>query len=95
MTIPTMEDFNRLEKKVDELLDLYSKDKPKTLNIRQLAQRYASSYNHIKYDAPWLMPGFGKSDFPGTARWLISTVEDWEKIPIDERQEMYSRKVLA
>ncbi len=95
MTIPTKEDFDRLEKKVDELLELYSQDKPKTLNIRQLAQRYASSYNHIRYDAPWLMPNLGSSDFPGTTRWLVSTVEQWEQIPVEERESMWKRKVLA
>ena len=95
ISIPSKEDFDRLEQKVDKLLDLYSQDKPRTLNVRQLAQRYASSYNHIKYDAPWLMPNFGKSDFPGAVRWLVATVESWEGIPLEERKSMYERKALA
>lgn len=56
------------------------------LTIKDLAQRYQCSYNAIKYSHPYLMPNNGKSDFGGTIRWHIKTVEDWENIPIADRK---------
>ena len=85
MEIATIEDFKRLESKVDAILASLGIDS-KVLTIKDLAQRYQCSYNAIKYSHPYLMPNNGKSDFGGTIRWHIKTVEDWENIPIAERK---------
>ena len=86
MNIPTMEDFERLESKVDLLLAKAGMSQT-VLTIKDLAARYQKSYNYVKYSAPYLMPNNGKSDFgAGVIKWLIGTVEKWEKIPLEDRK---------
>ena len=86
MEIATMEDFERLESKVDRVLEALGLSQ-KVLTIKDLAARYQCSYNYIKYSAPYLMPNNGKSDFgSGVIKWHTQTVEDWEKIPLEERK---------
>lgn len=89
MDIPTIEDFARLEKKMDLILSrLGASDN--VVTIKDLAARYKCSYNYIKYTAPYLMPNNGKSDFTGgVIKWHIQTLEEWEKIPVDERRSAW------
>ena len=51
----------------------------KTLDIKELAQRYGVHINTL-YNNPWRMPNYGRSDFEfGKTRWRLSTVMEWEK----------------
>lgn len=90
MDIPTMREFNELKDMVGKIMSKLGLEEA-TLMIKDLAIRYGCSYNHIKYSAPWLMPNFGKSDFSGATRWLISTVRQWEETPVLERKLQYLR----
>ena len=94
---PTMDDFTRLEGKVDRIEKLFDEIAhyilPGTLGIKDIARNcgmapmtlYNNKYRHY-------LPNFGKSDFPdGFRRWKRETVEEWEKIPVNERKAMWER----
>ena len=79
-------DLNEIKSTVNRIADKMGASS-QVLGIKDLAARYQKSYNYVKYSAPYLMPNNGKSDFgAGVIKWLIGTVEDWEKIPLEDRK---------
>ncbi len=93
--IPTMDDFNSLEKRVMHIEDLLTKISkyliPGTLTIKDIASQCGMSVGTLYNDKyRHYLPNFGQSDYPdGLKRWNLKTVENWESIPIHERKTMW------
>lgn len=61
----------------------------KTLGISDLSKRWGISASSL-YADPVRQPNYGRADV-GSKRWLIETVEAWEKRSEEERRDAWER----
>ena len=94
MELATKEDFDALNKKVDDLTatvlrmneQLHLSD---VLYVKDIAKMEDLSVSGIK-KAPWLLPDFGESEYPnGHTRWSVKKVREWRDIPVKTRLSMW------
>lgn len=68
------------------------KQEKNVMKIKDLAERYGYASSSM-YSKPWLLPNYGKSDFEtGVMRWRLTTISEWEAIPVKERMKKYFAK---
>jgi len=97
MEIATIEDFDRLEKKVSQtqtlLYDLISLIGEPVLTIADIAKREGVSNSTI-YREPWRLPNYGQSDFStGRRRWKLRTYVQWiEKDDQTRERDWYNMR---
>lgn len=83
--------MERLEKKIDvlsEKLDCMQKliRVPETVSVSDIASMKGMSRTDLLYNKPYLLPDYGRSEFPvGKKRWTLQRYAEWEKIPLEER----------
>ena len=93
-----MEDLVRIEKKIDiltEKIELMSSlaKVPETVSVADIAKLNGLSRTDIAYNKPYLLPDFGKSEFPvGKKRWTIEKYHAWEAIPLEKRKAEWERR---
>lgn len=56
------------------------------ISVADLCEMKGISRTQLVSRMPYLMPNNGMSDYPGKRRWNISTLLEWEKIPVNERK---------
>ncbi len=56
------------------------------VSVADLCEMKGISRTQLVSRMPYLMPNNGMSDYPGKRRWNISTLLEWEKIPVNERK---------
>ncbi len=86
-------DFEKLEKKVDELVLelrlLNSKlPSPKVVTVKDICMIEGISKAKACIEKYYL-PRFGESAYDGYTRWDIEEYEAWRKIPIEERRKQF------
>ena len=92
MEIPTKEDSNRIEKKLDQILLLMSmnlnKDGAEPVDAKDVAKRVGIDPRSIyKFDYRHYLPNYGVSEFEtGKKRWSLETYMNWESIPEEKRR---------
>lgn len=94
-SIPTFEDFERLEKKINDLTTLVtlfaqSVGSTKVVNVADICKFESVSKAQIWNKEKYLLPNFGVSEYPeGTTRWNLTTYLKWREIPVKTRKDMY------
>ena len=94
MELATKDDFEALRRQVDDLTTCVlrmsaSLNLPDVLYVSDIARLEDLSISGIK-KAPWLLPDFGKSEYPeGRCRWTTATVRQWRSIPVATRISMW------
>jgi len=84
-----MTDIQRLEAKVDRLLEAIPARE--YITVKDISLMYGWSLSFINRN-PWTMPNWGKSDFPGhERRWLTETAEEWYRVPPARRQMAWNQ----
>ncbi len=61
------------------------------VTVSDLCEMKGLSRTQLVSRMPYLMPNNGISDYPGKKRWNVSTLTDWEKIPVSERKESWEQ----
>lgn len=98
MDLATKQDFDELQKKIDDLTACVlrmssSLSLPDVLYVSDLAKIEDLSVTGIK-KSPWLLPDFGVSEYPeGRCRWTTETVRRWRAIPVSTRLSMWLTRI--
>lgn len=91
----TREDLIRVEKKLDQLLDLLGRT-PKVITVSQIAKELGLAETTLRYKFPWLLPNFGDSQYPGIKRWDVELWHRWKtEKTADERKAEYLSHVTT
>ncbi|MFA7087283.1 MAG: hypothetical protein WC145_11510 [Aliarcobacter sp.] len=99
--MPTLEDIERIEKKVDALtamLTAYGMNTgaPQVVAIKEICRIEHVSYTQITEKERYLLPRFGESAYPeGTKRWPMDEYLRWREVPVAKRGEMFRQHLLA
>lgn len=94
MDIPTMDDFRRIENRLDELVAMVSNamahtSANQTVTVSDICRIEGVSKSQILRKERYLLPNFGQSEYPaGVCRWKVETYIKWRGIPVNERYEM-------
>lgn len=84
-----MTDIQRLESKVDRLLEAVPARE--YITVKDIAVEHGWSISFINRN-PWTMPNWGKSDYPGhERRWMKETAEQWFRVSPEKRQREWNR----
>lgn len=95
-SVPTAEDYQRLEEKLGELLLMVSHIKealgiPLTVKVADVAKMEGISRSQIAGKEAYLLPNFGVSQYPdGVKRWDLDTYLSWRRIPVERRRDAYA-----
>lgn len=96
VSLPTVEDYEKLLKKVEALtllvkhmaLSLCAKQ---VVTIADICSMESVSKSQVMGKERYLLPNFGLSDYPeGVIRWKWDTYVAWRDIPASQRKEMYA-----
>lgn len=94
MEIPTIEDFRRMERQLNDLLAMVSNAMTyvkanQTVTVSDICKIEGVSKTQILGKEKYLLPNFGVSEYPcGVTRWKIETFIKWRAIPVSERYSM-------
>ncbi len=62
---------------------------PECVNVKFICSKLKLSKAKV-YSSPWLMPNFGKSDYPSaTKRWKWDSWEKWQSIDEEKRRSQW------
>ena len=95
--IASKDDFVYLKNKIDNINDLLvfltnTMSLPEVVTIKDVCKIEKVSRTQIETRERYLLPHFGKSDFPeGTIRWRWATFCEWRRRPIESRKQEYER----
>ena len=95
-SVPTIEDYKRLEESLGDLAIAVNHIKlalgiPMTVKVADIARMEGISRSQIVGKEAYLLPNFGVSQYPdGVKRWDLDTYLDWRKIPVERRKEAYA-----
>lgn len=95
MDLPTREDFENLRTELASIKELLFKvleynGAPDVVNVRFVAKVENLSVSGIRKQ-PWLLPDYGRSEYPGEARWRYETFVKWRNIPVSSRRTAWQR----
>lgn len=94
--IPTLEEWQEINQKVDNLTVLVKAlllrtSTPSVLKVADIMKLENVSRSQILGKEAYLLPNFGVSEYPdGTKRWAVDTYLKWRQIPLEKRKRMYS-----
>ena len=88
LDLATRQDLERVEAKLDRLLTILD-NRPRTVTVADICKQLRMCSSSIRYDFPWLLPNFGKSQYPGIKKWDRDVWEDWNARPVEDRRREY------
>lgn len=95
-SVPTAEDFKRLEDSLGELMLMANNIRltlglPLTVKVADVARLEGISRSQISGKEAYLLPNFGVSQYPdGVKRWDLETYLNWRRIPVERRKKAYA-----
>lgn len=87
--------LQRLTSKLEQLTELWKESVARTarrsvVTVSDIARMKGISPAHLRKVEPYLMPDFGRSQYPdGPARWDIGKFLEWDSRPLEARRRAW------
>lgn len=94
LDIVTKQDIDELKEQISQLsnainlmqISLTKQKVCETVDISDICQMKGISRTTLVERMPYLMPQNGQSEYAGKKRWNLSTYQEWDALPVSERE---------